>query len=372
MITSSRSFIAALLVASLGLTGCNLHFDLDSVAAPVQANTDQLDTDVTDVEDTDTDASDAGDTDTPDVDDTDTHDSGDADDPDADADDAGDVDEPDTDPIEPPSCAEIGLLSCGERCVDTNVDPDHCGTCNNACDITEACVASECQPVACPGDVPPLTGDCDPVNQTGCAGSNACELRFVPPPTLEFRPSCQAIENLGDGQLGDSCEPGTGTDCGPGLHCHSFDPPDPRLAVCVKMCELATGAGCAEDEFCTLDDPDADYNGVGFCTKTCDLLATGACPAGQACAPNKDFPDLSCQPSARCLQNGGFSQKAEFSPCSVNNLHTNGCPADLRCMRNANDNQRCLKPCDTFADCDGRACEPAPAPFAHLRFCQAS
>ncbi|RDV38478.1 hypothetical protein DV096_06570 [Bradymonadaceae bacterium TMQ3] len=138
------------------------------------------------------------------------------------------------------------------------------------------------------------------------------------------------------------------------------------------MCELTTGAGCAEDEFCTLDDSEADYNGVGFCTKSCDLLTAGACPAGQACAPNKDFPDLSCQPSARCLQNGGFSQKAEFSPCSVSNLHTNGCPTDLRCMRDTNDNQRCLKPCDTLADCDGRACEPAPAPFAHLRFCQAS
>ena len=373
MITSSRSFIAALLVASLGLAGCNLHFDLDAVAAPVQADTDQIDTDVPDVEDTDTDASDAGDTDQPDVDDTDTQDSGDAvdPDPDADADDAGDVDEPDTDPIEPPSCAEIGLLSCGERCVDTNVDPDHCGTCNNACDITEACLASQCQPVTCPGDVPPLSGDCDPVNQTGCAGNNVCFLQHSGTFPPRFTPRCGSLEeNTGTIQQGERCS--GSTSCEPGLHCAPFLPPDPRLAVCVKMCELATGAGCAEDEFCTLDDPDADYNGVGFCTKTCNLLATGACPAGQACAPNKDFPDLSCQPSARCLQNGGFSQKAEFSPCSVNNLHTNGCPADLRCMRDANHNQRCLKPCDTFADCDGRACEPAPAPFVHLRFCQAS
>ena len=361
MFSSTRTLIAALLVATLAISGCNLHYDLDAVSAPVEVgpDTDQPDADfgdldASDTSDTDTDPTDTGDTDEPDAD---------TGEPDADI---------DADPIDPPACSEIGLLACGDRCVDTNLDPDHCGTCNTACALTESCVSSECQPVTCPGDVPPLTGACDPVDQTGCAGNAGCELRFIPPPTLEFRPSCKALDQFGTGEVGDNCDPESLTNCGPGLHCYSFLPPDPRLAVCVKMCELATGEGCAANEICTNDDDDANYNGVGFCTTSCDILATNVCFGGQACAPNKDYPDLSCQPSARCLQNGGYSQKAEFSPCSVNNLQTNGCPADLRCMRDADNNQSCLKPCDTFADCGGRACEPAPAPFAHLRFCQPS
>src|SRR5690554_1941262 len=195
MIASTRSLIAALLVASFGLAGCNLHFDLDSVAAPVEADTDGLDTEVPDVDDNDTDPADTGDTDIPDVDDNDADDTGDTDEPDADPADTGDTDVPDTDPVDPPSCAEIGLLSCGNRCVDTNLDPDHCGTCNNACDITQACVASTCRPIACAGDVPPLTGECDPVNQTGCAGNAVCYLQLSgSPPFVSFTPKCGSLE----------------------------------------------------------------------------------------------------------------------------------------------------------------------------------
>lgn len=370
MISSTRTLIATLLVATLAISGCNLHYDLDSVSVPVEADTDQPDSGDLDASDADVDATDTGDTDEPDAD-TDQPDT-DTDEPDADTD-VDAEDDADVDPIDPPSCAEIGLIACGDRCVDTNLDPNHCGTCNTSCALTETCDASECVPVTCPGDVPPLTGDCSPLGNTGCAGSDACELRLIPtPPNFEFRPNCKPLNEFGTGEAGDNCDPDSLTNCGPGLHCHSFLPPDPRRAVCVKMCELATGNGCAEDEICTNDDGDANYNGVGFCTQTCDILAAGACPSGQACAPNKDFPDLSCQPTTICLQNAGFTGKAEFSPCSVNNLHTNGCPADLRCMRDSADSQRCLKPCDTFADCGGRACEPAAAPFAHLRFCEPS
>ncbi|RAL22738.1 hypothetical protein DL240_07515 [Lujinxingia litoralis] len=347
MTSSTRSLLFALSLALFATAGCNLHFDLDSVPAPV----DQVDPDAGDasnVHDADADPSDA-----------------DVEGPDADANDA--------DALEPPTCAELGLVSCDQRCVDTNLDPQHCGTCNNACETTETCVASQCVPLSCPDDVPPLSGDCNPVDQTGCTDNQACYLRFIPPPgAVEFSPSCAAPETLGTGQLGDSCAEGGASSCGPGLHCHSFAAPDPRQARCVNMCELATGQGCAEDEICVNDDSDANYYGVGFCSPTCDILASNACPAGQACAPNKDYPQLSCQPATRCLINGGFASKSEFSPCAVANLHTNGCPAELRCIPDAQNNQLCLKPCDTPADCQGRACLPAPAPYSHLRFCQPS
>jgi len=45
-----------------------------------------------------------------------------------------------------------GLTFCGNTCVDTSTDLNHCGACNTACDPMGSCAAGECQaPPACPG-----------------------------------------------------------------------------------------------------------------------------------------------------------------------------------------------------------------------------
>jgi hypothetical protein len=50
-----------------------------------------------------------------------------------------------------------GLSACGKanftKCLDLQTDPEHCGTCDNACVPGIACVAGTCQQIACNGPV---------------------------------------------------------------------------------------------------------------------------------------------------------------------------------------------------------------------------
>jgi hypothetical protein len=48
------------------------------------------------------------------------------------------------------------LVDCGGECVDTNEDPDHCGSCENACGSTQVCSHGACADTCADG----LT-DCD-------------------------------------------------------------------------------------------------------------------------------------------------------------------------------------------------------------------
>src|SRR5262245_50324288 len=43
-----------------------------------------------------------------------------------------------------------GTTLCGAVCVDTKVDPSHCGSCDSACATGESCVEGKCA-VACAG-----------------------------------------------------------------------------------------------------------------------------------------------------------------------------------------------------------------------------
>jgi hypothetical protein len=51
----------------------------------------------------------------------------------------------------------VGLIACGDKCVDSAFDRDNCGTCGNACAATEVCKAGKCSSdcgmlTSCPGD----------------------------------------------------------------------------------------------------------------------------------------------------------------------------------------------------------------------------
>ena len=72
------------------------------------------------------------------------------------------------------SCAD-GLDDCGGSCVDTLIDPGHCGRCDRSCDV--ACAAGECVS-ACPEPTENCSGSCvdtdsDPANCAGCG--TACD-----------------------------------------------------------------------------------------------------------------------------------------------------------------------------------------------------
>lgn len=82
------------------------------------------------------------------------------------------------------ACPE-GEAVCGDRCVDTDTDPSHCGECGNPCGATEVCQAGACVP--CTGE--------------GCScetcGGEAC---------LDLR-----SDEANCGACGNAC--GTGTSC---------------------------------------------------------------------------------------------------------------------------------------------------------------
>jgi hypothetical protein len=54
-----------------------------------------------------------------------------------------DAPESEADPIDSSGC-DAGLSMCGGFCVDTKVNPAHCGGCGKTCSATEACVSSAC------------------------------------------------------------------------------------------------------------------------------------------------------------------------------------------------------------------------------------
>ncbi|WP_373047008.1 hypothetical protein [Vulgatibacter sp.] len=56
------------------------------------------------------------------------------------------------------------LVECGDDCVDTQVDPRHCGGCGNACAAGEACLEGECQLVCHIGETTVAAGEADPAN----------------------------------------------------------------------------------------------------------------------------------------------------------------------------------------------------------------
>jgi len=40
---------------------------------------------------------------------------------------------------------QVGLTQCGDTCVDTSTDEAHCGSCGSPCDISEVCLAGNCE-----------------------------------------------------------------------------------------------------------------------------------------------------------------------------------------------------------------------------------
>jgi hypothetical protein len=99
-----------------------------------------------------------------------------------DADDAADVTEEDLVDMEVPSdsgedagCSE-GLELCGESCVDTSQNHEHCGGCDRPCEPVEVCMEGECF-LECPAGETNCSGVCadimsDPEHCGSC--ENAC------------------------------------------------------------------------------------------------------------------------------------------------------------------------------------------------------
>ncbi len=114
-------------------------------------------------------------------------------------------------------------VACGDTCVDPQTDPEHCGTCSNACATGEACVTGAC---ACTGDLTRCGAACvdtasDPKNCGACGND------------------CGAMVCAG-GKCSGSC-PGTTTNCGGACVDTQTDPA--HCGGCGKAC--GAGQSCA-------------------------------------------------------------------------------------------------------------------------------
>lgn len=63
------------------------------------------------------------------------------------------------DPIPNPPACDLAQVRCGERCVETQSDPLHCGGCGLACADGDACIAGACV-LQCEGGQMPCDGAC--------------------------------------------------------------------------------------------------------------------------------------------------------------------------------------------------------------------
>lgn len=319
--------LAAALVVCMSIA-CNLHFDVDSVPPPAEGERDTWSVDT----------------------------------------------------IEPfDDCDTLGLTSCQNRCRDLQTDPYFCGSCTNRCAPTETCDGGQCVPTTCPFDPGAIPGSCDPVRGTGCSSqTQICIVTFVPS-TGRFATVCENPANLNmDTQVGSPCT--SVTDCVEGASCVIWEPPDPRSRVCSKICQLETGLGCSEDEFCVnphtretnaQGDPVDVLTALGYCTRRCSPTNLNTCPPGQACAPDEGFAEYACHANFRCLENGAFAGKSPLASCDRTELHRNGCPSGLICMPEGTQNtgDRCVRPCVSDTECAPGACSRAPAPWDFLKVC---
>jgi hypothetical protein len=148
-----------------------------------------------------------------------------------------------------------GFTLCGDSCVDLMSDPDHCGSCDNACPGAEnadpVCTGGTCS-TACREGYVDLDGDGD------------CETACTPTSDTE---TCNGLDDNCNGEIDE------GFDCASGA-----------LVACTTTCGTEGEGFCGED--CTLPSADACTPPVETCNgldDDCDGDADNGfdCPAGQ-------------------------------------------------------------------------------------------
>ncbi len=161
---------------------------------------------------------------------------------------------------------------CGDRCVDLSADPNHCGTCNSVCDVTETCTAGTCD---CFAPLQRCGGTCsnfqhDENNCGGCGidcsegetcidgrcsfvcsnGLTACGTGCANTSTdMQNCGGCERVCSGGDNQSGECRSGACHLECEPGWH--DLDG--------ARGCEYFCDPADAGDEVC--DGQDNDCNG---------------------------------------------------------------------------------------------------------------
>jgi hypothetical protein len=178
-----------------------------------------------------------------------------------------------------------GTRECGNRCVDTQSDPDHCGACGTACDGgAGTCRGGVCAtPEVCDGDDNDLDGEVD--EGAHCPSNKVCQGgACVCPAGTRDCDGDDACEQLGTDQHCAGCNDA----CGGGQVCQG--------GTCVTTC----GDGvCNGSETCSNCPADC-----GQCpTSTC---GDGTCEAFESCnnCPEDCGPCLGCTTDDDCVPEG--------------------------------------------------------------------
>jgi hypothetical protein len=276
-----------------------------------------------------------------------------------------------------------GQMECAGTCVDTDVDPSHCGACSNACGAGEVCSAGACATscgsgtTMCDGacvdtDVDPAhCGDCATACDAGevcslgtCAlacggGTTECDGRCFdtdvdPAHCGDCATACDAGEVCGAGTCAFTCPAGT-TDCSGA--CVDTDVDPSNCGGCGDACdagEVCTSGGCALQcaggtTLCSgrCVDTAVDTDNCRACGTVCDpgelCTPTGCalgCPPGLVeCAGACVDPSTNaayCGATADCAgPNAGVAcatgQHCSAGVCEQGCITNAGCPAGEFC-----------------------------------------
>lgn len=174
---------------------------------------------------------------------------------------------------------------CGTSCVDTDLDPRHCGACDNACAAGDLCTAGQCE-TSCGAGLTECSGTCRDLmtDRNHCGGCNqACAAGEIC-----MAGACEI--SCGDGQIecASACVDPTEnrSHCGGcGIACAADE-------ICGPGgCTLLCASGLSEcDGACR--DTDSDRNHCGGCNQACsdgEVCTGGTCTL--VCA---GFADTEC------------------------------------------------------------------------------
>jgi len=213
---------------------------------------------------------------------------------------------------------------------------------------------------AIPHDLDPTK--CNPLEEGKCPENGLCNLAFV----MGLQLSC--LPRNTEGTLGRDAPCAGAGDCVEHLTCFNWrapTDPDPRGRICSQFCILATNEGCTVDEFCTGTASVPDVEGVGWCTPRCDPYDPDACPVGETCSIDFNFPGATCLPEFRCVEL--TDARVEGDECGPG-MRVAECARGLTCYDVGASDYRCVRPCDSDADCAGTCGQP-DGPW-RLRRCQ--
>ena len=304
-------------------------------------------------------------------------------------------------------CAASETL-CGSSCVDTDVDPRHCGGCGTTCPTGQVCSAGGCETV-CPAGQTECGGGCFTLSSspqhcgacgTSCEANEVCSanrcVTVCPDGQTECSGGCFDLNTAREhcGACGTSCGAGElcsnrscDVSCAGGFeecdgvcrdtdtdraHCGGCNLACAAGEVCVGgECEVSCGGTLVEcNGVCANTDTDRDH--CGGCDTACGpseicnggdcelLCATGLIDCGGVCRDtqvdrnNCGGCNTACGAEERCVNGNCLIACAGFASAECGGVCTSTATDPLNCGA-------CNNPCATGFACDDGACAPVAA-----------